>query len=63
MYQTCNEGFSHALRFRSSVIVDGTCYVSGKTFLHRKAAKHDAAKCALECITKKIKDEGCPLIH
>ncbi|XP_022728379.1 double-stranded RNA-binding protein 1-like isoform X2 [Durio zibethinus] len=62
VYQTFNEGLLHAPRFRSSVIVDGICYVSGETFSHRKAAEQDVAKYALECITKKIKDEGCPLI-
>ncbi|XP_021296460.1 double-stranded RNA-binding protein 4-like isoform X2 [Herrania umbratica] len=63
VYQTTNEGSLHAPRFRSTVVVDGTSYSSPDTFSHRKAAEQDAAKVALECITKKIKDEGCPIIR
>lgn len=63
VYQTTNEGSLHAPRFRSTVLVDGTSYTSLDTFSHRKAAEQDAAKVALDCITKKIKDEGCPIIR
>ncbi|XWS47568.1 hypothetical protein CRYUN_Cryun14cG0163600 [Craigia yunnanensis] len=63
MYQTCNEGLSRSPMFRSSVIVDGTCYVSGELFSDRKAAEQDVARYALECISKKIKDEGRSLIR
>ena len=63
IYQTINEGSQHAPRFRSTVVVDEVKYISPNTFSHRKAAEQDVAKLALECISKKIKDEGCPLIR
>ncbi|GLT28827.1 hypothetical protein SLA2020_037310 [Shorea laevis] len=63
VYTTVNEGQSHAPKFRSTVLVDGATYTSGNTFSVRKAAEQDVAKIALESITKKIKDEGCPLIN
>lgn len=63
VYQTVNLGFQHAPKFRSSVLVDGMVYTSPNTFSHRKAAEQDVAKVALECISKKIRDEGCPLIR
>ena len=63
MYQTFNEGSLHPPKFRSTVLVDGISYTSVNTFSHRKAAEQDVAKCALECISKKLKDEGCPLIR
>ncbi|KAH7556958.1 hypothetical protein JRO89_XS11G0018200 [Xanthoceras sorbifolium] len=62
VYQTINEGFQHAPKFRSTVMVDGETYTSSNTFSHRKAAEQDVAKLALECISKKIKTEECPLI-
>ncbi|KAF8378626.1 hypothetical protein HHK36_029975 [Tetracentron sinense] len=62
IYQTINEGFPHAPKFRSTVLVDGAAYKSINTFSQRKAAEQDVAKRALECISKKIKDEGCPLV-
>ncbi|CAK7349614.1 unnamed protein product [Dovyalis caffra] len=36
VYHTTNEGFHHAPKFRSSVLVDGTTYESRLTFSHRK---------------------------
>ncbi|KAK8631169.1 hypothetical protein V6N13_079930 [Hibiscus sabdariffa] len=63
IYQTFNEGLGHAPKFRSTVLVDGVTYISESTFSNIKAAEQDVAKHALECILKKIKDEGCPLIH
>ncbi|XVE78235.1 hypothetical protein DITRI_Ditri13aG0128200 [Diplodiscus trichospermus] len=62
VYQTSNEGPSHAPKFRSKVIVDGSCYVSGETRAYRKEAEEDVARHALECIAKKIKDNGFPVI-
>ncbi|KAL5826317.1 hypothetical protein ACOSQ4_018114 [Xanthoceras sorbifolium] len=62
LYQTINEGFQHAPEFRSTVMVDGETYTSSNTFSHRKAAEQDVAKLALECISKKIKNEECPPI-
>ncbi|XWS75561.1 hypothetical protein CRYUN_Cryun01aG0100900 [Craigia yunnanensis] len=63
VYQTFNEGSLHAPRFKSTVLVDGISYISVDTFSHRKAAEQDVAKYALECISKKLKDEGSPLIR
>ncbi|KAK8557661.1 hypothetical protein V6N13_008033 [Hibiscus sabdariffa] len=63
VYQTLNEGPMHAPKFRSTVLVDGVKYTSETTFSNRKAAEQDVAKHALECISKKIKDEGRSLIH
>ena len=58
-----SEGPSNALRFRSTVEVDRATYTSPNTFLRKKAAEQDVAKVALEHISKKIRDEGCPLIY
>eukprot|EP00262_Sarcandra_glabra_P015273 TRINITY_DN466_c0_g4_i1.p1 TRINITY_DN466_c0_g4~~TRINITY_DN466_c0_g4_i1.p1 ORF type:complete len:327 (+),score=56.40 TRINITY_DN466_c0_g4_i1:66-1046(+) len=63
VYQTINEGSQHAPKFRSTVKIDGASYRSSQTFLHRKEAEQDVAKHALECISRRIKDEGCPLIR
>ncbi|CAK9185589.1 unnamed protein product [Ilex paraguariensis] len=62
VYQTVNEGFSHAPKFRSTVLVAGTKYTSRLTFSHRKEAKKDVAKHALKCISKMTKDEGLSLV-
>ncbi|XP_075672416.1 uncharacterized protein LOC142641972 isoform X2 [Castanea sativa] len=61
MYKTVNEGSQHAPKFRSTVVVDGQIYTSPNTFLQRKIAEQDVSKLALEHISKKIKDERCPL--
>ena len=63
LYQTMSEGPPNARRFRSTVEVDGATYTSPNSFLHKKAAEQDVAKIALEHISKRIRDEGCPLIH
>ncbi|XP_075675438.1 double-stranded RNA-binding protein 4-like [Castanea sativa] len=63
IYQTMSEGPFNAIRFRSTVEVDGATYTSPNTFLHKKAAEQDVAKIALEHISKRIRDEGCPLVH
>ena len=62
MYQTTNEGSPHAPRFKSTVWVDGMSYTSQITFSQRKAAEQDVARLALESLSKRIKDEGCPLV-
>lgn len=62
VYQTTNEGFQHAPRFRSTVLVDGSSYTSTDTFLQRKAAEQDASRVALDELTPKMKDEGRRLI-
>lgn len=63
LYQTVNEGYPHAPKFRSTVIIDGVTFISPRTFPHRKEAEQDVAKLALEGISMKIRDEGIPLIH
>ncbi|KAA8530647.1 hypothetical protein F0562_005419 [Nyssa sinensis] len=63
IYQTVNEGAQHAPKFRSTVLVDGSYYTSPSTFLNRKAAEQNVAKFALDSISEKIKNEGCPLIY
>ena len=61
-----SEGPSNALRFMSTIEVDGVTYTSPNTFSQKKKkkiAEQDVAKVALEHISKKIRDEGCPLIY
>ena len=58
-----SEGPSNALRFRSTVEVDGATYNSLNTFLRKKAAEKDVAKVALEHISKRIRDECYPLVY
>ncbi|XP_038979196.1 uncharacterized protein LOC120109534 isoform X2 [Phoenix dactylifera] len=63
IYQTVNEGHPYASQFRSTVLIDGVTFMSSRTFPRRKEAEQDVAKLALEGISRKIKDEGIPLIH
>ncbi|GMJ00706.1 hypothetical protein HRI_003739800 [Hibiscus trionum] len=63
VYQIFNEGDVHAPKFKATVLIDGVTYTSESTFSNIKAAEQDVAKHALECISKKIKDEDCSLIH
>ena len=62
-----SEGPSNALRFMSAIEVDGVTYTSPNTFSQKKKkkkiAEQDVAKVALEHISKKIRDERCPLIY
>lgn len=58
IYETVNEGFQHVPKFRCTVRVDGMGFTSELTFMRRKAAEQEAARIALECLTKKIKEEG-----
>ncbi|KAF3792523.1 Double-stranded RNA-binding protein 4 [Nymphaea thermarum] len=62
LYQTMNEGFTHAPLFRATVIVDGETYRSQHTFKHRKTAEQDVARLALESLSKKIEVEGTRMI-
>lgn len=62
VYQTVNEGQS-VPKYRSIVVVDEICYVSPNTFRNRKGAEQDAARIALEYISKKTKDNGFHLLH
>ena len=60
IYRTMCERPSNALRFRSTVEVDGVTYTSPNTFLpkkKKKTAEQDVAKVALEHISKRIRDE------
>ena len=43
-------------QYRCSVEVDGETYTTIRTCLNKKAAEQEAAKLALEGISKKIKD-------
>ena len=61
-----SEGPSNALRFRSTVEVDGVTYTSQNTFLpkkKKKKAEQDVAKVVLEHISNWIRDKGYPLVH
>ncbi|KAH0763010.1 hypothetical protein KY290_019083 [Solanum tuberosum] len=54
IYQTVNEGFPHALKFRAKVLVDGSEYESKSTHPTKKEAEQAVAKIAYECIHKEI---------
>ena len=60
-----SEGPSNALRFRSTVEVDGVTYTSPNTFLppSKKKVEQDVAKVVLEHISNWIRDKGYPLVH
>ncbi|MED6194863.1 hypothetical protein PIB30_032518 [Stylosanthes scabra] len=65
VYRTENEGFAHAPKFRSTVVVNGREYKSRLTYSHRKEADQDAAEVALKRImddndTNNI--EGCMVL-
>ncbi|ONK81366.1 uncharacterized protein A4U43_C01F28280 [Asparagus officinalis] len=62
VYQTCNEGSLHRPLFRSSVIVDGTKFVSPHVFLRQKEAEQNVAKLSLDSVLSKMKLEGISLI-
>ncbi|XP_057760891.1 double-stranded RNA-binding protein 4-like [Arachis stenosperma] len=50
VYLTDNEGFAHAPKFRSTVVVNGREFKSRLTYSHRKEAEQDAAELALKII-------------
>ncbi|RYR57147.1 hypothetical protein Ahy_A05g022888 [Arachis hypogaea] len=50
VYRTDNEGFAHAPKFRSTVVVNGREFKSRLTYSHRKEAEQDAAELALKII-------------
>ncbi|KAF8010236.1 hypothetical protein BT93_J1004 [Corymbia citriodora subsp. variegata] len=63
IYNTINEGSQHAPRYRSTVFVDGKSFTSPNTFPQKKEAKQNVAQIALDLLSQKMEDEGCPLIH
>lgn len=63
IYKTINEGSQHAPRYRSTVFVDGKSFTSPNTFPQKKEAEQNVAQIALDLLSQKMKDEGCPLIH
>ncbi|XP_059306657.1 double-stranded RNA-binding protein 4-like [Lycium ferocissimum] len=63
IYQTVNEGFPHAPKFRSTVLVDGSKYESGSTHLTKIQAEQAVAKIAYECIQKTIDSKDFSLIY
>ncbi|XLU58307.1 hypothetical protein S245_052955, partial [Arachis hypogaea] len=50
VYRTDNEGFAHAPKFRSTVVVNGREFKSRLTYSHRKEPEQDAAELALKII-------------
>ncbi|MED6183849.1 hypothetical protein PIB30_041613 [Stylosanthes scabra] len=50
VYRTENEGFAHAPKFRSTVVVNEREYRSRLAYSHRKEAEQDAAEVALKRI-------------
>ncbi|KAG5552784.1 hypothetical protein RHGRI_010773 [Rhododendron griersonianum] len=63
VYQTTNEGFQHALRFRSTILVDGLSYTSIDTFLQRKTAEQYASRVALDELTRVVHGFSLSLIQ
>ncbi|KAJ1388651.1 Double-stranded RNA-binding domain [Sesbania bispinosa] len=62
IYKVENEGFAHAPKFRSTVLVNGKEYKSRLTYPHRKEAEQDAAELALKSISDDIKNEACTIL-
>ncbi|XP_049394147.1 double-stranded RNA-binding protein 4-like [Solanum stenotomum] len=63
IYQTVNEGFPHAPKFRAKVLVDGSEYQSKLTYPTKKEAEQAVAKIAYECIHNKIDARDISLIY
>ncbi|KAL3343542.1 hypothetical protein AABB24_027195 [Solanum stoloniferum] len=63
IYQTVNEGFPHAPKFRAKVLVDGSEYESKSTYPTKKEAEQAVAKIAYECIHNKIDARDISLIY
>ncbi|WCJ35674.1 hypothetical protein M5689_016918 [Euphorbia peplus] len=61
VYQSFNEGSVQWPRFRATVLVGEEEFASSNVFLRGKEAEHDAAKTALECLQKRIKEEEIPM--
>lgn len=62
VYLVANEGFAHAPKFRSTVVVNGKEYKSRLTYPHRKEAEQDAAELALKSIIDDINNEECTIL-
>ncbi|XP_031130190.1 double-stranded RNA-binding protein 4-like isoform X2 [Ipomoea triloba] len=62
-YKNVNEGLPHSPSFRSTVLVDGRTYEAKCTFPTRKQAEQEAARLALESLSKQINDTGSPTIY
>ncbi|KAK7300700.1 hypothetical protein RJT34_11548 [Clitoria ternatea] len=62
VYQTFNEGQQHAPKFRCTVYVNGMSYTSQSTFSWRRTAEQEVARLALECLSKRTRDEGSSLV-
>lgn len=63
MCATIKEGKCHLPNFRSTVTVDGQSFTSKLTFQRLKAAEQEAARLALEYLTKKVKEDGYIFIY
>lgn len=63
IYQNFNEGFHHAPRFRSTVVVGNKKYISQKTYPDRRAAEQEAAKLAFGSISENIKKEDYSSVY
>ena len=60
-----SEGPLNVLRSRATMEVNGATYTFPNTFLRKKKKKvveQDIAKIAMKHISKKIRDEGFPLV-
>lgn len=62
VYRTINEGFHHAPKYRTTVLIDGLSYTSPSVFPAIKASEQGAAKVALDNIIKNKRDDGHSLI-
>ncbi|XP_020204461.1 double-stranded RNA-binding protein 4-like [Cajanus cajan] len=62
VYLAVNEGLPHHPKFRATVCVDNTSYISPNTFSKLKAAEQDVARVALEGLAEKLpEEEECPV--
>nr|XP_019068282.1 double-stranded RNA-binding protein 4-like isoform X2 [Solanum lycopersicum] len=63
IYQTVNEGFPHAPKFRAKVLVNGSEYESKSTYPTKKEAEQAVAKIAYECIHSEMDARDISLIY
>lgn len=62
-YITVNEGFTHAPKFRTKVLVDGSEYESKSTYPTKKQSEQAAAKLAYESIHNNVDANDFSLIY